>query len=282
MIDVINIENDLISVNIENENDISVVLVADYLATGGGGGSSDWGSIGGTLTDQTDLIDELDTKALKTITINTYPISSNVNLTKSDIGLSGVDNTSDLNKPISTATQTALNAKENTIAAGTIVQYYRGDKTFQTLDKTVVGLNNVLNLDQSDPTNITQDSTHRFVTDSEKTDWNGKAEAGDSISIFTQDSTHRTVTDAEKTSWTTVYTTKTIDFGDEQNEVVLSVSDVSITANSKITIKHTQEDLAIQNAYFHAIPSVGVGYDIYGFAQDGASGQYQLDVEIRG
>ena len=32
-------------------------------------------------------------------------------LTKSDIGLSNVDNTSDLDKPISTATQTALNSK---------------------------------------------------------------------------------------------------------------------------------------------------------------------------
>lgn len=35
----------------------------------------------------------------------------NVTLTKSDVGLSNVDNTSDLNKPISTATQTALNLK---------------------------------------------------------------------------------------------------------------------------------------------------------------------------
>lgn len=36
------------------------------------------------------------------------------NVTKSDVGLGNVDNTSDLNKPISTATQTALNAKEAT------------------------------------------------------------------------------------------------------------------------------------------------------------------------
>jgi hypothetical protein len=36
-------------------------------------------------------------------------------LTKSDVGLSNVDNTSDLNKPISTATQTALNGKANTV-----------------------------------------------------------------------------------------------------------------------------------------------------------------------
>ena len=43
-------------------------------------------------------------------------------LSKSDVGLGNVDNTSDANKPISTATQTALDAKQNTItgAATTI------------------------------------------------------------------------------------------------------------------------------------------------------------------
>lgn len=66
-------------------------------------------------------------------------------LTKSDVGLGNVDNTSDANKPISSATQTALNGKENTITAGTTAQYYRGDKTFQTLNKTAVGLANVDN-----------------------------------------------------------------------------------------------------------------------------------------
>jgi hypothetical protein len=66
-------------------------------------------------------------------------------ITKNAVGLGNVDNTSDVNKPISTATQTALNAKENTITAGTTAQYYRGDKTFQTLDKTAVGLGNVDN-----------------------------------------------------------------------------------------------------------------------------------------
>jgi hypothetical protein len=38
-----------------------------------------------------------------------------------------------------------LSGKENTIAAGTTAQYYRGDKTWQTLDKTAVGLANVDN-----------------------------------------------------------------------------------------------------------------------------------------
>lgn len=37
-------------------------------------------------------------------------------VTKAQVGLSNVDNTSDLNKPISTATQTALNSKQDTIS----------------------------------------------------------------------------------------------------------------------------------------------------------------------
>lgn len=139
----------------------------------------------------------------------------NILADKNDIGLGNVDNTSDLNKPVSTAQQTALNTKENLsnkstdtalgtsdtlyptqkatktyvdnkfntvavsdatsttkgiiklagdfggtadlptvpglatkeniITAGTTAQYYRGDKTFQTLNKSAVGLSNVDN-----------------------------------------------------------------------------------------------------------------------------------------
>lgn len=45
--------------------------------------------------------------------------TGNVNITKADIGLGNVDNTSDLNKPISTATQTALNNKVDVTAIAT-------------------------------------------------------------------------------------------------------------------------------------------------------------------
>lgn len=41
--------------------------------------------------------------------------------------------------------QSALNGKEPTLAAGTSAQYYRGDKTWQTLNKSAVGLGNVDN-----------------------------------------------------------------------------------------------------------------------------------------
>jgi hypothetical protein len=158
-------------------------------ATGGGGGSVDWGSIGGTLSAQTDLQTALDGRAtdaelttevnariaadttlqnnintlsgaLSTETTarqagdatNAADLTAHVNntsnphaTTKAQVGLGNADNTSDADKPISTATQTALNAKEPTITAGTTSQYYRGDKTFQTLDKAAVGLSNVDN-----------------------------------------------------------------------------------------------------------------------------------------
>lgn len=41
--------------------------------------------------------------------------------------------------------QTEMNGKENTVTAGTTSQYYRGDKTWQTLDKSAVSLANVDN-----------------------------------------------------------------------------------------------------------------------------------------
>jgi predicted heme/steroid binding protein len=77
----------------------------------------------------------LDTKAPLASPTFTGTVSG---ITKSMVGLGNVDNTTDLNKPISTATQTALNGKEPTITAGTSNQYYRGDKTFQSLVTTAV------------------------------------------------------------------------------------------------------------------------------------------------
>lgn len=97
----------------------------------------------------------------------TQDVSSITGLTKSSVGLSNVDNTSDINKPVSTATQTALNNKANTshthtisdttglqaaldskqasLGASTASTYLRGDLSWQTLNKSAVGLSNVDN-----------------------------------------------------------------------------------------------------------------------------------------
>lgn len=72
-------------------------------------------------------------------------VSNPHSTTKTQVGLSNVDNTSDVNKPVSTSVSTALSAKEGTVTAATSADYYRGDKTFQTLNKTVIGLSNVDN-----------------------------------------------------------------------------------------------------------------------------------------
>ena len=76
---------------------------------------------------------------------HTSDVANPHSVTKTQVGLSNVDNTSDANKPVSTAQATALGLKENSITAGSTSQYYRGDKTWQTLDKTAVGLSNVDN-----------------------------------------------------------------------------------------------------------------------------------------
>lgn len=62
------------------------------------------------------------------------------NLNSTAVGLGNVDNTSDVNKAISTATQTALDAKEDVISIGTTTQYLRGDKTWQTAVQSVNGV----------------------------------------------------------------------------------------------------------------------------------------------
>jgi len=53
------------------------------------------------------------------------------------VGLANVNNTTDALKPVSTATQTALNLKENSISATTNVDFWSGAKTFLNFATTV-------------------------------------------------------------------------------------------------------------------------------------------------
>lgn len=79
-------------------------------------------------------------------------------LSKTLVGLSNVDNTSDANKPISSATQTALNGKEPSLpSGGNNAHYLRGDKTWATLGKVSVGLSEVDNTsDMNKPVSTAQ------------------------------------------------------------------------------------------------------------------------------
>lgn len=60
------------------------------------------------------ILTALDGKVPTTRKVAGHALSSDITLSKSDVGLGNVNNTSDANKPISTATQNALNGKSNT------------------------------------------------------------------------------------------------------------------------------------------------------------------------
>ena len=69
-------------------------------------------------------------------------VTFDVNVDKNDVGLGNVDNTSDINKPISTATQTALDGKASTIALTTHTNDLNNP---HAVTKAQIGLGNVDN-----------------------------------------------------------------------------------------------------------------------------------------
>lgn len=85
-------------------------------------------------------------KAVKTYVDNQVSagVADATTSNKGKIQLSG-----DLSGTADAPTVPGLLSKEPTITAGTISQYFRGDKTWQTLDKTTIGLDNVDNTSDS-------------------------------------------------------------------------------------------------------------------------------------
>jgi hypothetical protein len=62
-------------------------------------------------------------------------------------------------------------------SGGGAVDSVNGQTGVVILTKGSVGLSNVQNLDQTDPSNIVQSASFRFATDAEKTTWNSKIDA---------------------------------------------------------------------------------------------------------
>jgi hypothetical protein len=111
----------------------------------------------------------------------------NHTLTSSDVGLGSVNNTSDANKPISTATQTALDLKvDKVVGKGLSTEDYTstektklaGIASGATANQTDAFLLNRTNhTGTQGPGTIVQDASNRFTTDAEKATWNGKQDA---------------------------------------------------------------------------------------------------------
>ena len=75
-----------------------------------------------------------------------------VTLDKSDVGLGNVDNTSDADKPISSATQSALNAKQATLVSGTNIKTINGTSLLGSGDITISGGGGISDGDKGDIT----------------------------------------------------------------------------------------------------------------------------------
>jgi len=144
-----------------------------------------------TIANVTNLQTTLDGKVPTSRTINSKPLSDDITLTASDVGLGNVNNTSDANKPVSTAQQTAINtslatAKEYTDTK--VAALVNGaPETLNTLDELAAALN-----DNADIVDVLNDS---IAT---------KANASD-LTAHTGDTAIH-VTSTDKSNWNTAYT----------------------------------------------------------------------------
>lgn len=97
----------------------------------------------------------------------------NVNITKANIGLENVNNTSDANKPISTATQNALNGKANSSHTHTKTQITDMPTKLSQFANDA-GYITALDVDTSTNHVHSNKATLDKITESNLTDWNNK------------------------------------------------------------------------------------------------------------
>ena len=132
-------------------------------------------------------------KLQKQITDHLANTSNPHSVTKAQVGLGSVPNTDATNPAnisqsaiyrfVSDTEKTAWNAKESAITAGTTSQYYRGDKSFQTLDKSAVGLVNVDNTsDLNKPVSTAQQTALNAKANLSGSDFTGAISAQTTIS----------------------------------------------------------------------------------------------------
>ena len=88
-------------------------------------------------TGDTDLIEKVPTVNVPVTSVAGK--TGAVTLVKADVGLGNVDNTSDASKPISTLTQTALDAKQATLVSGTTIKTVNGNSLLGAGDIAITG-----------------------------------------------------------------------------------------------------------------------------------------------
>jgi hypothetical protein len=143
-------------------------------ATGGGGGGADWGSIGGDIDDQTDLITRLDaiiasvaTEATSRANADTT-LQTNINnevtaRTNADTTLQ--TNISQVAANLATETTARMNGDQTN--ATDLTNHVNNTSNPHNTTKGQVGLGNVQNVDTTTTANISDSTNKRFVTDAQ-------------------------------------------------------------------------------------------------------------------
>ena len=170
----INIGTDIFDKTVDDTDDITEGLNKFVTATD----ITNLGNLSGINTGDETTISIQTKRPLKTIEGQSIEGVGNIDLDANDVGLGNVDNTSDLDKPISTATQTALDGKkddftENTAfnkdfgtTAGTVLE--GNTPTITTGEQTKLGfitVTSAINLDNLiEPFAVDLDSAESSVT----------------------------------------------------------------------------------------------------------------------
>ena len=169
---------------------------------------------------------------------------------KTSLSLNNVDNTSDINKPISTATQTALDAKENAFTKNTAF-----NKNFGNTAGTVCEGNDArLGTKPIDETNIANNKILVYNSTSQKLEYQDKPVSSTNLSVANQtaaqlDIVSDTGTDATLTSATTsvagllsagdklkLNNTSNTNTGDETTATIYTKIKSNIVAGANVTI----------------------------------------------
>ena len=152
---------------------------------------------------------------IKSLNSTTLLGTGNIDINKTTLGLNNVDNTADLAKPISTATQTALNGKAASVHTHATTDVSGLDTALSGkaasvhnhVTSDVTGLDTALNAKVDKEAGKGLSSSD--YTSTEKTKLAGIADnannythpASHPASVITQDENNRLVTDVEKAAW---------------------------------------------------------------------------------
>jgi hypothetical protein len=143
-----------------------------------------------------------------------------------------------LNKTDTSTLSTRINAREAAITATTSADYYRGDKTFQALNKSAVGLSNVDNTSDATKNSATSTLTNKTISGSANT-----------FSNISESSVTNLVSDlAAKEAAITAGSTSQYWRGDKTWQTLTIPTQFNPIAGSNITLTGTYPNITIASS----------------------------------